>query len=493
MGEEEGQRRIALVLALGGRGDVLPLLTVLASLLQQDAGVSSALDVVIGTHPHHVELCSTLMSSRFPSVSIYPIDSPVIKMDCDDSFYSKTSIIELVRNVLSQPKHKLVLVLINLFSLEGFVISSLCDVKCIIVHPCPPLVTNDGEEAKSNFLRLLKIKRPDLFDPTATCNMKSMINWKHYFSWLWPTLTPEYDALYDTLQTFLSHVSTERRYGRLAPTVLLAVSPALLGTGTDLSPANCIVTGAVKETSGFRQDIVESIINVFASKNSHSLVFIDFGSMTEVLLEVRDVSVFLRSLLLLDSFNFVFICHQHFNALHAIMNAVIIEHTSSTRDEEEASPNKRILDNDKSIEFAIFGNTQLVLVGGDVSHSLLLHRCVTVIHHGGVGTTTACMCAGIPQVVVPLMYDQSLWGDRVKELELGPTPLPLYIIFPAKEDMFDGNRDGNGNGDGNGSGGDGSDEPFITACFQLLKRALQQSSCPQQRLKAGSFGRALRM
>jgi vancomycin aglycone glucosyltransferase len=56
---------------------------------------------------------------------------------------------------------------------------------------------------------------------------------------------------------------------------------------------------------------------------------------------------------------------------------------------------------------------------GDVNHEKLLPRVAAVVHHGGAGTTTAAVRAGKPQVVVPHLYDQYYWANRVKKLGLG--------------------------------------------------------------------------
>ncbi len=61
---------------------------------------------------------------------------------------------------------------------------------------------------------------------------------------------------------------------------------------------------------------------------------------------------------------------------------------------------------------------------GAVSHAALFRRVTAVVHHGGAGTTTTAARAGAPQVVVPHLLDQFWWSHRVKELGLGPPPLP---------------------------------------------------------------------
>ncbi len=49
----------------------------------------------------------------------------------------------------------------------------------------------------------------------------------------------------------------------------------------------------------------------------------------------------------------------------------------------------------------------------------LLPRAAAIVHHGGVGTTAEALRAGVPQVVVPLAYDQFDNGARVAALSAG--------------------------------------------------------------------------
>ena len=56
-------------------------------------------------------------------------------------------------------------------------------------------------------------------------------------------------------------------------------------------------------------------------------------------------------------------------------------------------------------------------------HDWLLPKCKLLIHHGGAGTTSAGLRAGIPQVVVPFMADQPFWGSRVHAIGAAPKPI----------------------------------------------------------------------
>ncbi|RIL07045.1 MAG: glycosyl transferase [Proteobacteria bacterium] len=58
---------------------------------------------------------------------------------------------------------------------------------------------------------------------------------------------------------------------------------------------------------------------------------------------------------------------------------------------------------------------------GPVAHPHLFPRCAAIVHHGGAGTTTTALRAGVPQVVVPHLADQFYWARRVRELGAGVT------------------------------------------------------------------------
>jgi len=66
-----------------------------------------------------------------------------------------------------------------------------------------------------------------------------------------------------------------------------------------------------------------------------------------------------------------------------------------------------------------------IYVIGDVPHDWLFARCRAVCHHGGAGTTSAGLRAGLPTVVVPFFGDQFFWGRVVADAGAGPEPIPI--------------------------------------------------------------------
>jgi UDP:flavonoid glycosyltransferase YjiC (YdhE family) len=63
-----------------------------------------------------------------------------------------------------------------------------------------------------------------------------------------------------------------------------------------------------------------------------------------------------------------------------------------------------------------------------IPHDWLFPMMKAVVHHGGAGTTAAALRAGVPSVVTPFFADQPFWAHRVKELGVGPRPVPQKRI-----------------------------------------------------------------
>jgi UDP:flavonoid glycosyltransferase YjiC (YdhE family) len=77
-------------------------------------------------------------------------------------------------------------------------------------------------------------------------------------------------------------------------------------------------------------------------------------------------------------------------------------------------------------------STDDVLAVRDVPHSWLFPRMAAVVHHGGAGTTSAGLRAGIPTLVCPFFGDQPYWGERIAALGAGPAPLPFSKLNAAQ-------------------------------------------------------------
>lgn len=59
-----------------------------------------------------------------------------------------------------------------------------------------------------------------------------------------------------------------------------------------------------------------------------------------------------------------------------------------------------------------------------VPHDWLFPRMAAVVHHGGAGTTSSGLRAGVPGVVVPSFGDQFFWGSQLQKLGVAAKPIP---------------------------------------------------------------------
>ena len=92
-------------------------------------------------------------------------------------------------------------------------------------------------------------------------------------------------------------------------------------------------------------------------------------------------------------------------------------------------------------------NPRVKLVAS-VPFAALLPKVRAVVHHGGVGTTAACLRAGVPSFICPVLHpfgDQYFWGQRVAAIGAGLAPIPLASLtqqtFVAKVKELTGRKD----------------------------------------------------
>jgi len=73
-----------------------------------------------------------------------------------------------------------------------------------------------------------------------------------------------------------------------------------------------------------------------------------------------------------------------------------------------------------------------ILYVDSAPHDWLLPLCKMVIHHGGAGTTSAGLRAGIPSIIIPFTADQPFWGRRVHAMGAGSTPILVKNLSVEK-------------------------------------------------------------
>lgn len=59
-----------------------------------------------------------------------------------------------------------------------------------------------------------------------------------------------------------------------------------------------------------------------------------------------------------------------------------------------------------------------------IPHDWLFPQMAALVHHGGAGTTSVGLRAGVPTIICPFFADQPFWAKRVLALGAGPPPIP---------------------------------------------------------------------
>jgi UDP:flavonoid glycosyltransferase YjiC (YdhE family) len=65
-------------------------------------------------------------------------------------------------------------------------------------------------------------------------------------------------------------------------------------------------------------------------------------------------------------------------------------------------------------------------------HRHLFPLCSAVVHHGGAGTTHAALRAGRPSVVLPFIFEQRLWGARLRQVGAAPALVSFWKATAGK-------------------------------------------------------------
>ena len=65
-------------------------------------------------------------------------------------------------------------------------------------------------------------------------------------------------------------------------------------------------------------------------------------------------------------------------------------------------------------------------------HDWLYRHVQVAAHHGGAGTTSASLHAGIPTIAMPLAIDQFFWGEQIYMIGVRPKPIPQRALSAEK-------------------------------------------------------------
>lgn len=148
----------------------------------------------------------------------------------------------------------------------------------------------------------------------------------------------------------------------------------------------------------------KSLLDFLEAKDERPIVYIGFGSI--IVQDPQEVSR-----IIVDA------------VLKANVRAIISKGWSARLKESESEESKtlgaaeRIL-NEKS-DASLSEHPGVIYKVDSVPHDWLFPQLRGVVHHGGAGTTSAGLRAGVPTVVKPFFGDQYFWGDRLEEMGMG--------------------------------------------------------------------------
>lgn len=95
-------------------------------------------------------------------------------------------------------------------------------------------------------------------------------------------------------------------------------------------------------------------------------------------------------------------------------------------------------DNPLAVDMARLLSTSLVVLEGSPPFSALMPLASVVVHHGGSGTVSEALHAGVPQVILPLMFDQFTWLDWCVRLGVA---VPMCVLVGGGDEPARSKRD----------------------------------------------------
>jgi hypothetical protein len=320
------------------------------------------------------------------------------------------------------------------FAAYGLIIASLRSIACVVLVPTflqPPEHLDQCIEALRGLYDCKEYSDSDM----AVCarTFLSGLLQPHYARWLGLRCTS--------------------RLTLVRPQVLRIHSAVLAGipAGCDwcVAPPSCLrsdLFSAHCSTEALLTEALEAFKLCFGTA-----LLLDFGSMwAPLLVHVEEI---LATLVREECVDVIFVrsAYSHSSALRNLFKMCFVDMLSWTRTNTNASVSIFQPRRDANTTSGQANATvrTIVIIGGDMSHSslfelILLHstgkKRLVCFHHGGVGTSTACawydprgvasalalrarfmydLRAGVPQIILPVLYDQPFWAVRMQQVGVG--------------------------------------------------------------------------
>lgn len=272
------------------------------------------------------------------------------------------------------------IIICNLFTLEGYFIAQHLRIPCLVASP--HILTRTPP---SGFQRKLAEAYPSLFEKlkSAASNQVSYAEVEH---WMWRLFLSDFGQACEAVgipSVPLAAASQETHAQLPPPTPLLyGISPTVMARQS-YWPESVSLSGFWTPPAMLHLSPDSALVSLVEAASS-PLVYVGFGSMERYLLDVSWEGFFqaLESALESCSMEAIFQCTQDGSIAQAFAQLSV----RPKRAHLWTSP---------------------------TPHQWLFPRCSVILHHGGSGTVATALLAQRPQIICPVMFDQSFWAEHL--------------------------------------------------------------------------------
>ena len=281
------------------------------------------------------------------------------------------------------------LVVINLFAVEGFHIAEALGVPCAIVSPC-----HIPYDAPRDVVRDIKLGYPGLYDAEV----------EH---WTWVLFDTTRWAHWRVTELGLDEVPfLERRM----KTQLIYAIPASVYPIPGYLPDTVRATGFVFPPEGWEREVI--VPTRMQDFFGGSVVCITLSTCWDKMGTLGNDE---------DAIRFIRACHNSMKSL-GLRGFLLLSSLDSVLGRAWTSVfRKRKLANDLKVESEtswLDGDDVLRAYVGSFPYEQLFSLSFAAFHHGGSGSVAEAIRAGIPQIILPTVFDQQHWAERMQWLSV---------------------------------------------------------------------------
>lgn len=423
-----------LIIAFGTRGDVLPMVA-----LARSSGL--ARPVIFATHECYRDLVLCAANNEpsdggVAALQAHPhwlhfvgVASDPLRPNDHPARADKATNVEVEYAPIITALHALTtcidLVVFNLFSLGGWHIAEALDARSTVVSPC--IVPYDHP---STFPEAFAAQHAALHAALRDAP-EGRVSWADVAMWMWPLWDVERwgvwrEKVLGLGPTPLSGVRAANRLPTTTP-LLYTISPSLVPRPA-FWPSSVHAIGflvGAESSSQADQRCLQS------APATHGLVtgatkplYMGFGSSSPLLLQGQSVALpetlacaalevarVKHCGLILHCCGCEDLCSRWYEVLLQAGCDPISGDTNSPSGEREL-----LLPQYKHASHLA---VSVALVRGELPLEWVFSRCVAAAHHGGAGTSHTAIRAGVPQLILPLIFDQFATAERVEHAGVG--------------------------------------------------------------------------